>query len=304
MSFKLNSKYKKTIKYVAALIGISLAAFTFKNEYQPGTIGRIDLSFSYLLLSSVLASTAITLGAFGWHHAATSLKLTCKLKPNISTWLASLHLKYIPGAVWGYIPRLHYLRSENNSLKKISLCFFLESILVAATGLLTGFLALKNYANTKLLRVLTEHPYIVATVFVLVFIASVAAYRKHHILAHAVTHNLDLKQLSKTILVFIAIWVTYGCAFSVFTYSISQSLNPYQLLFCASCFALAFSASYVMVIFPSGIGVREIIIFTLLATEIPQDTALVVSILSRPWIIACEIIISLISLTVLKRFES
>jgi glycosyltransferase 2 family protein len=74
-------------------------------------------------------------------------------------------------------------------------------------------------------------------------------------------------------------WLLYGIP--VWLLVSEMTGRDSYLLVCVGGFALAFSAGLLLIVFPSGIGAREVILVAALATVLPHGTAVAVALVAR-----------------------
>jgi uncharacterized membrane protein YbhN (UPF0104 family) len=84
-------------------------------------------------------------------------------------------------------------------------------------------------------------------------------------------------------------WVVYGVAFSGFVFSLhSMKLSTIPALTCI--FAASYTLGFLFILVPGGLGVREGLLAALLSAYMPLPIATVISLLSRLWFTACELL--------------
>jgi uncharacterized membrane protein YbhN (UPF0104 family) len=84
-------------------------------------------------------------------------------------------------------------------------------------------------------------------------------------------------------------WVLLGTAFVLFAAAFHPPLAA-QPRFVAGTVAAAYLVGYLFILVPAGIGVREGAMLLLLQQVMPAGGALVVSVLSRVWFTAAELV--------------
>jgi len=84
-------------------------------------------------------------------------------------------------------------------------------------------------------------------------------------------------------------WVIYGMAFFIFLLSL-QAVPLYHFPAITSIFAASYTLGFLCLIVPGGLGVREGLLAALLSLYMPLPMATVVSLLSRLWFTAGELL--------------
>jgi uncharacterized protein involved in cysteine biosynthesis len=84
-------------------------------------------------------------------------------------------------------------------------------------------------------------------------------------------------------------WLLLGVAFACFAIAfVPDAAGSARLL--AGVIAASYLVGYIFIFAPAGIGVREFFMIMLLARVMPQGAALVVSVMSRIWFTAAELV--------------
>lgn len=87
-----------------------------------------------------------------------------------------------------------------------------------------------------------------------------------------------------------ALWIGMGVAFALFASAFVAPTDTGEVRHLAGTVAAAYLGGYIAVFAPGGIGVREAFMSALLAQIMPVSAALVISIASRVWFTAAELI--------------
>ena len=94
-------------------------------------------------------------------------------------------------------------------------------------------------------------------------------------------------------------WLAYGVAFWLFGRSVLGSLAP-GLLLAVAAFTASYVAGIVAVFAPGGIVVREAELVAALAPQVGPDSALLLAVGSRLWLVALELATALIALALVR----
>jgi len=107
------------------------------------------------------------------------------------------------------------------------------------------------------------------------------------------THSMMLLGLS------VAAWMLYGVAYFLFLASLTP-LDLASLPALTGVNALSFVAGYLAIVTPGGLGVREAAMTGLLLPVVPASVAAVLSIASRLWTIAAELLGGVIVIAIFR----
>jgi hypothetical protein len=91
-------------------------------------------------------------------------------------------------------------------------------------------------------------------------------------------------------------WILYGVAFWLFGIALLGSEAP-GLGIATAAFVTSYVAGIIVVIAPAGLGIRELVLYSALAPILGARNALLLSLLSRVWLVAVEVVGALIVLS-------
>ena len=83
-------------------------------------------------------------------------------------------------------------------------------------------------------------------------------------------------------------WLAYGAGFWLFGIGLLGDSAP-GLVTATAAFVVSYVAGIAVVVAPAGLGVREVVLYALLRPAVGDEAALVLSLVSRVWLIATEI---------------
>lgn len=95
-------------------------------------------------------------------------------------------------------------------------------------------------------------------------------------------------QMIRVVLLFIGNWIIVGVGFYMLTCSI-YAVPLSELLYAAGIFGLSCIIGILAVFAPSGLGVREGILVLGLGLIMPEEYAVIISIVSRLWMTVSEL---------------
>ncbi len=230
-----------------------------------------------------------------WHYITKINGCSIKYEKAVTGYLYSILGKYIPGKVFMLAARLAYYKEEEAPLSKVTVCFFIENVctLLGAAMLFIVSLfffpneLLENYKWTTFLLIaaffIVIHPRIINLILKLV----------GKLLRKKLEIPMKYSQMIKVVLLFIANWLIIGTGFYILAKSICPTLELSQLLFCAGIWGVSAIIGILAIFAPSGLGVREGIIVAGLMLIMPQNEAVVISVVSRLWQTVPELLLVL-----------
>jgi hypothetical protein len=286
-------KYVPLLKYaVAALIFYFIAAYVVTHLDQ---VPLDELRFDpwYLTLSLVLLVTYILANALTWHFITVKAGIGLGTAKALQLWVYSLAAKYVPGKILSFSILILSYKSAGASVKKITLCLFLETacaVLASVFVMLVAFVTtdLGNFESYKLLALalaitllLALHPRV---------LQPLANWGLRLIRQEPVELAVSYASILVTTLLYLAAFLMLGAGLCLFVASFYQARIEH-FLYITGSLALAGLVGQSALFVPSGLGVREGVLAFMLGRLMPHPMAGLVSILSRLWISLGELII-------------
>jgi uncharacterized membrane protein YbhN (UPF0104 family) len=284
-------RLRKVLQYlILAVIAFFLGRALYGNWEEVRTY---QWSFDYPLLALSLGIMLASLSLYAWQWKFSLQKLRAAigfLKVLRIYFVANLG-RYIPGKVWQFMGWFYLLEQEGVSPVQTLTSMAVNQVLQNMTGLALAFVVLAGFRTVELSERLL--PFLVLIPLGLIVVQpSVLEMLLNGALRlfkrGPVTIELSLWDLARFTAVHLLIWLGYGLAFYLFT----RALYPVpleRLLALVAIFAGAWVLGFLSFLAPGGLGVREGILVYLLGFYLPSHVAIVVSLLSRLWATAAEL---------------
>lgn len=261
----------------------------------------VSLGVSFLFLGVALVSRSLL-----WHLITLRNGVALLVKDSMACWFISLLGKYIPGKVFLLAGRMYLYKHYGKDPATVAFCYLLEATceLVAAACILILSLFLLNLPLGDLSReqaalaaggvlaalLIFLHPRVVGWMLGKTF--RIIGGMKSPV-------NLPCQaDLLLFVLCAMCSWLLLGTGFFFMTDSI-YSVSPGLLPFLSVSFSLATVAGILSIFAPSGIGVREGALYSLIKFTIPPGIASLVVLISRVWMTMGELILSFLALFLL-----
>jgi glycosyltransferase 2 family protein len=249
-----------------------------------------------LLALSIAAHVAVlAFGVFIWSRVLTHFETNAAgFRTLLRVWSLSNAARYIPGGVWQFFAAAQLSRSAG-----LPGVLALTSMMV---HVLLSLLAAVTVSAAVLPREIPEFgPF--ATVPARLVILAVALAIVHPRVVNGLL-ALVPKALRREVLVWRGSWgdgigllllanlswLLYGVAYTLFVASLApvdlRALFPFTAVN-----ALSFTAGYLAVPVPGGVGVRESAMTLLLAPYLTAGVAAIVSVAARLWSVAAELLL-------------
>lgn len=281
------------------VIGLGIGIFLFSRQvwivYQD--VRQQDFILSnpiYLVAGLVLCLLIYFLQMLAWTMVMRYLGVDLDLRYALQGYFMSFLPRYIPGSVWGYWGRSHWLEQVYNVDYATSLA---GSALEALTLILTAFAVSMSYffVNStdfvKLVMALSFIGILGLTWLVMPKVVLRISRRLGREVKNIEReHYNSLYPWSIALILYLVFWVIYGSSVLL----VGNALQPdfsRHLLGTTAAASLAWVLGFAAIVVPAGIGVRELTLSALLVSyaNFHPWQANLVSIISRLGIILAEL---------------
>lgn len=279
------SRWRKELFYFGMFLGgmfffyqLVMGASTF---YQRTIFLHSSM---YLLMSLVMLTMTYGLQMLAWTKIMHKMNCDIGLLDSFRGYVVSFLPRYIPGTVWGYLGRNEWLK------QKFDISYFastLGSILEVGLIVLTGLTLVTAYYFFAFIHVYWF--FLVLFVSVVVWLTWSAInitlkifftrYRRANL---TYLPNINFQAWSSLYLLYILLWSSYGITlfFLLNAFGVDNHGGVIDAVF---IFTSAWLVGFIAIIVPSGLGVREFTMATLLVTimMLPNDVATAIAVISR-----------------------
>lgn len=286
-----------TVLRVLVTVAIAVAiVFAVKSQWADvrGTIA--ELSIWSLIGSAAFVFLGMGAAVRSWQHALGALESPIPAFDAARAYLVGQLGKYLPGSVWAFVLQTELVRRAGVSRATGFTAVLVTVGLSTTSALIVGLLGLPALFEVSTVAAVA--------VLVLVPIALVCAYPP--VLTRLV--NIALKLLRRSPLrkglapskIARSLgwcglsWILYGISLWILA-SGAAGIHLGGLPQCIGALALGMCAGVLVVIAPSGIGVREAVIVAALSPFMESGVALGLALASRLVFTLCEVIAGLLS---------
>ncbi len=288
----MKKKLMQIIKILFFLLVIYFLGSYFMANWEEIRNIHWQIDAFSLILSFVLYFGYIITLASLWHFITKLNQCSIRHFDAVIAYLYSIPGKYIPGKVFMLAARCPAYEKQNRPLSKITVCFLLEN---ACTLLGAAFLflislfffpndLLKNYKYLTILLMIAFfvciHPKIMN------FFLGLAGKLAKKEMRIPVTYT----DMLKTVILFILNWLVAGSGFYMLVHAV-YPVPMSQWLYVGGIYGLSTIIGILALFAPSGLGVREGILTAGLCLIMPEEYAISISLISRLWQTAAEILL-------------
>jgi uncharacterized membrane protein YbhN (UPF0104 family) len=197
------------------------------------------------------------------------------------TFVAQLG-KYLPGAIWSFAAHVELGHDYQVPRRRGAASVIVALAVSLAVGLMIAATALPLSSPDVLRR------YLPALALVPVIAVCLVPPVLHRILNSALRivrqepleHPLSWRGLGVALAWNVLGWLLYGTQVWLLLADVAKD-GPHSLLLAVGAYALAFSLALVLVVFPGGIGARELLLVAALAPLLAHGPALAVALVTR-----------------------
>ncbi len=297
------SKIKQRVGYVLACVVLFfLARLVFQTWDEALAAGfKFEFDLLPLVVSLLLLVVARGFAVEAWRRILISLGEYFSFGFGARVWFLSNLTRYIPGNIWQVATMMAMVEERGVSKTNALLSQVIYTALaLAVAGLLglTFILVRPDVFSTVLPASIAMYaPFIIGIAFTALIIlfalpitqnfivATTARIMRRNLVAPSPTFRRGLVPP----LFSLAMWLTNGIAFFLFTHSIAP-LSFDQLPAFIAMNAGAYWIGYVSFLTPSGLGVREGALALMLSTFFPTPVAVMLSLVTRLWSTAGELL--------------
>ncbi|HVW99146.1 MAG TPA: lysylphosphatidylglycerol synthase domain-containing protein [Candidatus Babeliaceae bacterium] len=255
-------------------------------------LAHLSISWSYLLLASLISLVFRYWGAFIWRTILSALGATGL--PNF-TVLTHIYARawmgrYIPGTVTWIAGKIYLANKVGISKSRLAVSSLLEGgmqiiALMAVSMLLLGF-----DPRLDVIPVGVKVLMVVLGVVLLLFLSPPIFNRLLHV-AHMLIKKeapgeelrINGKAVIRSFLLYAVGAFIAGLSYFFLSRALAQHTSWKDFLFIVGVFNLAGALGMVAVFAPSGLGVRDGIQLVLLSLIFPKEIALAITVFSRLW---------------------
>jgi uncharacterized membrane protein YbhN (UPF0104 family) len=246
----------------------------------------------YSVAAAILAAIAgLGFMMLAWRSLLADLGSPLRLRPAARIMFVGQLGKYVPGMVWAFAAQVELAREYKVPRRRSASATAITVAVTLATGLivaavtlpLTSHSAARHYwwvlACAPLLLVCLYPPLLGAALDLVLRLARLPPLER----------RVSLPGLARALGWTMLGWACYGLQLWLLVADVSGR-GAGVLLLSIGAYALAWAVGFVLVIFPSGVGPRELALIAALAPVMPRGSALVVAIVSRLVMTVCDLI--------------
>lgn len=288
--------WKKVLQWSLAITILIFLFFTLKNSWDDLQAYDFSLAIVPLIISIPFAIVHFILIAIAWGKIVNILHPSgLKKLQAIKIRTVSDFARFLPGKIWFIIGRIKLTNPYNIPAEKIIWSTLFEDLLNLCAAFITFlFVLLGNKDSALFTYGLWFLPALAIIFFIIhpkilqkIMNISAKILKREPVVLHA-----SYQTMLTTFLLFVSAWVILGIGFVFLTSAISPiSFASAPALL--GIFGFSWGVGLLIFVLPSGLGAREAVQSYLLSFLFPVPVAIVISIVSRIWLLGAEILTAL-----------
>jgi hypothetical protein len=291
-------RHKKWLQYGFALVVlVFLGRYLYRNWHELAGY-EFALDWPSLALASGLIMLVFFLTPSCWGLILRIfLGVKISWRTSVRTWYLSQMSKYVPGSVWNYVSRVYLCGEMDIARSKVLLSIVLELVLILMAQTATFTLSLPFWSGnlSQTGWVLIILPVGLLVLHPRIFRGTLGLAGRRLGLQSIPPVTMHAGNLGLLLLLYTAGAIVVGIAFFFFAnaiYPLSLELLPIM----TGIVTLSLIVSFLAPFAPNGLGVREGLLVLLLGQYMPTSMAVLISLASRLWMTAGELVGLAISL--------
>lgn len=298
----LKERFKLGFNLFLYLSLFFLAYYLYKQNYL--TIPE-EFDWAWMVFSFGFLFLGFSINAIQWVPLLRSQGMEISYTNSIRTFGMAVFGKYIPGKVWVHIGKSAQIaHAYGFPVAKVSEVSFFSQILSLWVSALAGIFLIVYLGKFDF----TFWGFLGFFILcgLLIFTKSVQKLGSaiiHKLLKRNFSFtSLHPKDFSKVLPLYFLSILSYSVGFLFFAKALgAEDINGFAMF----VFPLAMSIGVVAIIVPGGLGVREVVISSLMvALLVPLDLANMIAVASRLWFLTGEVYIFLFGLVLQGRWKS
>jgi len=257
-----------------ALLEIMPKVLAYKWNFQPGWLA---IAFILLVLRGPVP-------VYGWWAIMKQLGYALPWRRSTRILYYSAMAGYLPGSVWHAVSRVYLSDKESVPKTITTISVVLESVFILLGAVVVAALSLFAWPNPPLWAAAIGLVVLVAVIWRPDIAFKVANWGLGRIGRKPLEVVLSPGDMVRLLLPFILNWIIFGAMFYAILAALYPGLSLIYLPLVSGIFTASWVIGYLAIFVPQGLGVRELIIVTLLAViGVPAEVATAAALLARLW---------------------
>jgi hypothetical protein len=293
------STFKKRIVHLSFFVLIIIFLYIYLKSIDYSKLSELTLNFPLLLLSTLIAISFRYWGVFIWRVILIQLGSTSLPHFSIlsTTYSKAWMGRYIPGTITWIAAKIYLANALGISKSRLTVSSLLEGVVQIVALMVVSMFLLGLDSRLNVISDTIKLALICIAILCLIILNPMifnALIRKAYLIIKKQEPGPDLKingiaTFQSFILYSIGAFLS-GSSFFLLVKSVDPSISSNLYLYLVGTYNLSGAIGMATPLLPSGIGVRDGVLFVLLSIVLPGEIAVVLTILSRLWSAAVDVL--------------
>lgn len=291
----------RLVRLAQRLVGVTLfvlVVVAVVREWPSVSATASRLSAEAVAGSLALAAAGLVTSMLVWRQSLAELGSRLPVRPAAKIYLIGQLGKYIPGSLWAILVQMEYARRLGAPRTRTLAASMMAIAINLATGLVVGLVAVRraHLSGIELSGVVAAAA--VCAVALTPPILSRAIRLGMRVLRQPLAGwTIAWGTTVETAALSLLGWIAYGLSLWLLVVGVGGDAGR-ALPLCLGGAALAMVAGFVIVVAPSGIGVREAVLVAVLASVLSHGDALAVALVLRLEFTVADLVLALATVPV------
>jgi uncharacterized membrane protein YbhN (UPF0104 family) len=288
-----------TIKRILTAVIVIVIFYFLINRlvrnWQHIPFATLHFNIGYLAISFALLFVNFVFFVEGWRQIIRTLGGVITFRQAFWTMAASQTAKYIPGGIWFALGRMYLGKSDQLRAEAIGVSVIIETGLTFIVGAILFLFSVMITRTSSLLSIVI----MIAAFFLSMVILYPPVLQTcigiclRILKKPSMQFSVSYSSILFLSVYYICLWVAQIFGFHFLINSV-YAVPTARIFDITATYTLSWMAGFVVIIAPSGLGVREGMMSLMLSSFIVTPLAIVISFLSRIWITIFELFMLLI----------
>jgi uncharacterized membrane protein YbhN (UPF0104 family) len=285
-------RLRKVLQYLALAVIAFFLGWALYGNWEEVKTAQWSFDYPLLALSLGVMLASLSLYAWQWRVSLRCLGAVIGFVRVLRIYFIGNLGRYIPGKVWQFLGWFYLFEREGVSPVQTLTSIAVNQVIQNVTGLALAFVVLTGLRGTELSERLLPFLIVISLGLVVIqpsVLEKLLNWGLRLFGREPVVLELRAWDLTRFAVLHLLCWLGYGLAFYLFI----KSLYPVpleRLPALVGIFAGAWVLGFLSFLAPGGLGVREGVLVYLLGFYLPSHVAIIVTLLSRLWVTAAELI--------------
>jgi uncharacterized membrane protein YbhN (UPF0104 family) len=243
-----------------------------------------QLEPGWLVVALLILVVRGPLPVWGWWLILRKLGYRISFRKSTRIVYYSALAAYLPGSMWHYVGRVYLAEKEGVPRLRAVISIAIESVLILLAALAVAGLSLAAWPDPPLWAAALALVLLVGVIWRPDLFFKLVDWGLQRIGRKPLGVRLSSRDVLEILVPFVLNWISFGLIFFALLAALYPGLSLLYIPAVSGIFTAAWVGGYLAIVVPQGLGVRELIIVTLLAVlGVPAPVATAAALLARLW---------------------